>query len=67
MTVFEGKVVAGEPRPDGAETAEVAFFSADELAGLELAPWVRAVVADALAEPHRASFQTPTWRPPTQV
>jgi 8-oxo-dGTP pyrophosphatase MutT (NUDIX family) len=67
MTVFEGKVIAGEPHPDRSETSEVAFLSPADLAQMEVAPWVRTVVADALAGCREASFEPPNWRPPLET
>lgn len=66
MTVFEGRVIAGKPHPDGSETSEVAFFSPADLARMEVAPWVRIVLADALAGRREAGFEPPTWRPPME-
>jgi 8-oxo-dGTP pyrophosphatase MutT (NUDIX family) len=43
--VFDARVVAGEPRPDGEETIEVGWFAPSELAGLELDRLNRALLS----------------------
>ena len=63
MIVFEARATGGELRPDGEETLELGWFGRDELAELELAPWVRLVVPDALAGREGARFQMPRWTP----
>lgn len=65
MIVFEARSLGGVLRPDGEETLEVGWFGRDELAGIEVAPWVQTVVPDALAGRGGARFQAPRWRPPT--
>jgi 8-oxo-dGTP pyrophosphatase MutT (NUDIX family) len=67
MTVFECRVVGGELRTDGIETSDVAHFSPAHLATLELAPWVRPVLADAFEGRPGAAFQSGVWRPPTNA
>jgi 8-oxo-dGTP pyrophosphatase MutT (NUDIX family) len=41
VTVYEARIVAGDPAPSDDETQAVGWFSFDELAGLELAPSTR--------------------------
>ena len=43
-TVFEAKVVAGTPRPDGDETSEVGWWSGDNLPLGEMSAFTRALV-----------------------
>jgi 8-oxo-dGTP pyrophosphatase MutT (NUDIX family) len=64
MTVFEARLLSGEPHPDGVETSEVAFFSSADLDHVDVAPWVRSVLMAARADRKRASFEPSTWRPP---
>jgi 8-oxo-dGTP pyrophosphatase MutT (NUDIX family) len=64
MTVFEGRVAGGGLHSDRVETLEAAFFSRDELSSLEIAPWVRIVLADVFAGECRVAFQTATYKPP---
>ncbi len=62
-TVFEGRRLAGELRPDGVETLDLAYFAQADLAGLELQRWTRMVLADAFGDRSRTRFAAPTWRP----
>jgi 8-oxo-dGTP pyrophosphatase MutT (NUDIX family) len=64
MSVFEGRRAGGDARPDGIETLELGWFSAEELAGLALPPWARIVLPDAFADRTRAHYQPPAWQPP---
>lgn len=66
MTVFEGRPVGGRLRPDGEETLAVEYFGREALARIELQPWVRRVVENALADRHNTHFDAPTWRPPAR-
>jgi 8-oxo-dGTP pyrophosphatase MutT (NUDIX family) len=63
-TVFEGRVIAGRPRPDGVETLEVRYFSRAEIAGLDARPSLARVVERAFADRTSTHFDPPTWRPP---
>ena len=63
-TVFEAKVVGGEPRHDGEETLEVRFLHADELRKLPRKSHVDMFVEAALARSESAVFQPACWRPP---
>jgi ADP-ribose pyrophosphatase YjhB (NUDIX family) len=40
--VYDARVVAGDPRPDGDETIEVRWFSRDELSAADLTPFAHA-------------------------
>jgi 8-oxo-dGTP pyrophosphatase MutT (NUDIX family) len=46
-TVFDAHVVDGEPRPDGEETSEVAWFTAEALRDASLTPFTLALFAAA--------------------
>lgn len=65
MTVFEGQVIAGEERPDGEETLEVRWFTAEEVAALETTGWLPQVLEDAFAAAAdgRPRFAAPAWQP----
>lgn len=63
MIVFEGRRLAGTPRPDGLETLEVGWFARDEIAGLQTQPWVPAVLEQAFEATPATRFAGPTWRP----
>ncbi len=62
-TVFEGRRLDGELRPDGVETLETRYFTPEETrtirCKLHVAMFVEAGWS-ARREPH---FQPPTWRP----
>ncbi len=44
-TVFEARVVGGEPKPDGEETTEVGWFAESELAAAALTRFTRDLLA----------------------
>jgi 8-oxo-dGTP diphosphatase len=53
-TVFDAQVVDGEPRADGEETSQVAWFTAEELLDARLTPFTLALFAAAeIAGPAR--------------
>jgi len=60
VTVFEGRVLSGEPRPGDDETIDVRWAAPGELDGLEMSPASRATIADALSG---VPFAEATWRP----
>jgi 8-oxo-dGTP pyrophosphatase MutT (NUDIX family) len=62
--VFEARVLAGVPRPDGVEILETRWVAPAELAGLPMAPWMRRLLGDGLADRGRTHFRAPTWVPP---
>jgi 8-oxo-dGTP pyrophosphatase MutT (NUDIX family) len=45
-TIFDARVVAGEPRPDEDETIEVAWFAIDQLADIALSEFTIALFDD---------------------
>jgi len=45
-TVYDATVVSGTPTPDGQETDAAAWFTASELASIELSTFARAQLAD---------------------
>lgn len=49
LTVFDARLVEGEPRPDGEETQAVGWFAPDELETLQTTPATRATLRDVLA------------------
>jgi 8-oxo-dGTP pyrophosphatase MutT (NUDIX family) len=63
-TVFEGRVLGGEARPDGVEILEVRWAAPAEVPALALPAWARRVLADVLADGARTHFQLPVWAPP---
>lgn len=65
MTVFECRYVSGEPRPDGTEMAEAAFFPLEALGGLALPDWMQTVMPVVLNRTAEVYFQPAGWRPPS--
>ena len=62
-SVFAGTPLGGQLRPDGEETLEARYFTADEASRVRCKPHV-AMFLDAGWRPHQhAQFQPPTWRP----
>ena len=47
-TIFDARLVAGEPRPDGVETSAVEWFTLPELARAETDEFTRALLAAAI-------------------
>jgi 8-oxo-dGTP pyrophosphatase MutT (NUDIX family) len=64
VIVFEARVLAGRPQADGVELLETRWVAPAEAAGLLMAPWMRRLLGDALADPGRSHFVSPTWAPP---
>ena len=46
MTVYEARMVGGEPTPDLDETLDVGFFSRDQIDALETADWLPVVLRE---------------------
>ena len=62
-SVFAATPVRGELRPDGEETLEVRYFSAEEASRVRCKPHVAMVLEAGWATTQHAHFQPPTWRP----
>ena len=62
-SVFAGRPVRGELRPDGEETLEVRYFTADEASELRCKPHVAMFLEAGWAAQRHAHFQWPTWQP----
>lgn len=65
IVVFEGRILGGEPRPDGVETLEVGWFSEAELGGIPLCLGASIVLAEAFRSRNQPHFAAATWRPPS--
>lgn len=63
-TVFEGRRIGGEARPDGSEAVALRFVSREEVAALPMATWTRLMVMHAFRHEAAAYFAAATWRPP---
>jgi 8-oxo-dGTP pyrophosphatase MutT (NUDIX family) len=62
-TVFEGRRVEGELRPDGVETLDARYFTPDEARALHCKPHVAMFLEAGWSTRRDAHFQAPTWRP----
>jgi 8-oxo-dGTP pyrophosphatase MutT (NUDIX family) len=62
-TVFRGRVVGGEPRPDGEEVLDLRYFSRGELESVPHARWLDLALPALFSAPASAHFQAPTWKP----
>jgi hypothetical protein len=45
-TIFDARVIDGEPHPDGEETIDVAWFATDRLADIALSEFTIALLSD---------------------
>jgi 8-oxo-dGTP pyrophosphatase MutT (NUDIX family) len=63
-TVFEGKRLDGELRPDGVETLETRYFAHDEARRLRCKPHVAMFLEAGWSAQRDAHFQPASWRPP---
>lgn len=61
-TIFRGRIIGGELRPDGKEILEVRYFSRSELTQVPHARWLD-IAVDAIFGQGPAAFQPPKWRP----
>jgi len=59
-TIFEARIVSGEPRPGAAETQDVGWFDPARLDGLELSPATRETLACVLGG---VPFRKAEWQP----
>lgn len=62
--LFEARAVGGTLRPDGEEALALRYVSAEEAAGLTMAPRTRQLLAAAFARDAAPFFAPPTWTPP---
>jgi 8-oxo-dGTP diphosphatase len=63
IVVFACEVRGGAPRADGDETTDVAFFSAEEVRALPLAPWLAGVIGGYFDPAGSPPFAPPQCRP----
>jgi 8-oxo-dGTP pyrophosphatase MutT (NUDIX family) len=62
-TIFRGRIIGGELRPDGKEILEVRYFSRSELKQLPHARWLDIALDAVFSSDGPATFQPSTWRP----
>ena len=64
MVVFECRIVAGTPTPDGEEILELRWIAPSELRDLGLARWAKDLLPALVAHRGRTLIPPVTWRPP---
>jgi len=62
-TVFRGRVVGGELRPDSEEILDLRYVSRQELKTLPHAAWLELVLDAVFSQDGPTEFQRSTWRP----
>ncbi len=67
MVVFEGRPIAGEPRPDGIETLGVRYFTWEETRAVSTPGWLDEILDDVFANHPHAAFRPARWSPPPAV
>jgi 8-oxo-dGTP pyrophosphatase MutT (NUDIX family) len=60
VTIFEARILSGEPRAGDDETQDVGWFAAEELGGLEVSPATRRILECALGD---VPFLAAEWLP----
>jgi 8-oxo-dGTP pyrophosphatase MutT (NUDIX family) len=63
MIVFECQVLGGQLHPDGEETTEACYWTADEAAALPLTPWLQTMLPTFYTRPEAADFAPARWVP----
>jgi ADP-ribose pyrophosphatase YjhB (NUDIX family) len=64
IIAFECAVRGGAARPDGSETLEVRYWSAEEARRLTFSPWLPHVLPNFFERRPKTDFRAPRWRPP---
>jgi 8-oxo-dGTP diphosphatase len=62
-TLFGGRVIGGELRPDGEEILEVGYFSRSEMFQVAHSRWLDIALDAIFSAGGPADFQRPSWRP----
>jgi len=62
-TIFRGRVIGGELRPDGEEILDVRYFSRDEIRVTPHSRWMDLAMDVLYTREGPAHFQKATWRP----
>jgi ADP-ribose pyrophosphatase YjhB (NUDIX family) len=62
-TVFDARAVGGQPSPDGAETRDARFFTANEMITLPISSDARLFLQATATASGDAYFKPATWRP----
>ena len=67
MVVFEGRPIAGEPRPDGVETLDVRYFTREEARAVSTPGWLDEILEDVFANHPHTAYRPARWSPPPAV
>jgi 8-oxo-dGTP pyrophosphatase MutT (NUDIX family) len=62
-TIFRGRVIGGQMKPDGEETLDVRYFTREELAGVGHAKWLDTAMPVLFSRDDPAHFAPASWRP----
>ena len=62
-TIFRGRIIGGQLRPDGHEILDLRYLSRTELHELPHAPWLDIALDAVYSQAVAADFQRSTWRP----
>jgi len=62
-TIFRGRVIGGNLRPDGEEVLDTRYVTRDELASVPHSRWMDAAMPVLFASAVQPDFRPPTWRP----
>jgi 8-oxo-dGTP pyrophosphatase MutT (NUDIX family) len=63
MTIFEGRILAGELHSDADETADLAYFCQADISTLKVQPWVHVVLPDMFRREKESLFAQAKWTP----
>src|SRR5205823_130549 len=62
-TIFRGRVVGGNIRPDGEETLDARYFTREELSVTPHARWLDTAMPVLFLREGRPHFVRPSWKP----
>ena len=62
-TIFRGRIIGGDLRPDGEEILDLRYFSREEIQNVPHSRWMDIAMDALYAREGPALFQKPTWRP----
>jgi 8-oxo-dGTP pyrophosphatase MutT (NUDIX family) len=62
---FEAELVSGDPTPDGAEVARLAWFSPEDIRDAEMADGMRRLLLNCVKGRSEPYFEPADWTPPS--
>jgi 8-oxo-dGTP pyrophosphatase MutT (NUDIX family) len=66
-TIFRGRIVGGNLRPDGDEILDVRYFTREELARVDHAKWLDTAMPVLFSTTGVPHFVPPSWKPMAQL